>query len=88
MRLISNVSEWRNWRIYLSRSSCARVRLSMRDSVGAIGGHDVGGVGLGGPFGTDLVRSLVHERLQRIVKSDHEVGMMNGRLGSRDDGRE
>merc|ERR1719474_638238 len=36
----------------------------------------------------DLVGGLVHESLQRIVEGDHEVGMMDRRLSSREDGGE
>jgi len=50
----------------------------------AIGGLDAV-VGLGSPFDADFVRRLVHEGLQRIVESDHEVGMMNRRLSARED---
>jgi len=50
----------------------------------AIGGLDAV-VGLGGPLDADFVGRLVHERLQGIIESDHEVGMMNRRLSPRED---
>lgn len=42
----------------------------------------------GRPLLADFVGRLVHEGLQGVVKGDHEVGMMNRRLGSGEDGSE
>jgi len=58
----------------------------MGDSVG--GGDSVIGGGLRVAFGADFVWRLVHEGLERVVEGDHEVGMMNRRLSSREDGSE
>jgi len=61
--------------------------ISMGDSVG--GDSVIGGcVGLGLAFDADFVGRLVHEGLERVVEGDHEVGMVNWRLSSRNDRRE
>lgn len=57
--------------------------ISMGDSVG--GDSVIGGcVRLGLAFDADFVRRLVHKGLERIVESDHEVGMVDRRLSSRE----
>jgi len=54
---------------------------------GSVGGT-VGGTGLRSSLLADFVGRLVHEGFQGVVKSDHKVGMVDGRLRSGEDGRE
>merc|ERR1719283_344542 len=79
---LRNKYEYESFSLALLRAS--RDRCGPCSVSDAIGGLDAV-VGLGGPLDADFVGRLVHERLQGIIESDHEVGMMNRRLSPRED---
>jgi len=79
---LKNKYEYESFSLALSRASRDRCGpCSVSDAIGGLNAV----VGLGGPLDADFVGRLVHERLQGIIESDHEVGMMNRRLSPRED---